>query len=58
MRKAIIWPITALLGMALLQCFFSQLAKHLPEASPEQLGVKEAEDLSHVWMEKTRSWLS
>lgn len=59
MREAIIQPIMALLGMTLLQCFFSQLAKHLPEASPEQLDVKEAEDSSHVWVEaKTGSWLS
>lgn len=59
MREAIIQPIMALLGMTPLQCFFSQLAKHLPEASPEQLDVKEAEDSSHVWVEaKTGSWLS
>lgn len=38
---------------------FSQLAKHLPGAFPEQLDVKEAEDWSHVWVEeKTGSALS
>lgn len=49
----------ALLGMTLLQCFFSQLAKHLPGAFPEQMDAKEAEDWSHVWVEeKTGSALS
>lgn len=48
--KATAWTITALLGMTLWQCFFSQPAKHL-EASSEQFYFKEAEDWSHVWVE-------